>query len=269
VARIYDSGCKFDEMLVLVGKQGTGKSSLLARLGGRWFSDSLKSFENKEAGEHLQNGWIFEIGEMHAMKKTEVEHVKAFLSKTEDRYRVAYDRQVSEFPRKCVFFGTTNNKDFLTDDTGNRRFWPVDISIDQAKYNQWTHLTDEVVRQIWAEALVYYRSGESLTLDSRARADAEVQQEAHYESDPREGTIREWLEAEIEDDMGQPTGQKRQRVCAAQVWVECLHKRIGDLTKWESRVICGVLRNAPGWKERNGRARIEGYGQVIVFEREK
>ncbi|MBD2861619.1 virulence-associated E family protein [Paenibacillus oceani] len=269
VARIYDSGCKFDEMLVLVGKQGTGKSSLLARLGGRWFSDSLKSFENKEAGEHLQNGWIFEIGEMHAMKKTEVEHVKAFLSKTEDRYRVAYDRQVSEFPRKCVFFGTTNNKDFLTDDTGNRRFWPVDINIDQAKYNQWTHLTDEVVRQIWAEALVYYRSGESLTLDSRARADAEVQQEAHYESDPREGTIREWLEAEIEDDMGQPTGQKRQRVCAAQVWVECLHKRIGDLTKWESRVICGVLRNAPGWKERNGRARIDRYGQVIVFEREK
>ncbi|MNO32452.1 Virulence-associated protein E [compost metagenome] len=267
VARIYDPGCKFDEMLVLVGKQGTGKSSLLAKLGGRWFSDSLKSFENKEAGEHLQNGWLFEIGEMHAMKKAEVESVKAFLSKTEDRYRVAYDRQVSEFPRKCVFFGTTNNMDFLTDDTGNRRFWPVDIHKDRAKYDQWTHLTDDVVRQIWAEALTYYRAGETLTLDSRARAEAEAQQQEHYESDPREGTIREWLESEIDDEMGRPTGQKRQRVCAAQVWVECLNKRIGDLTKWESRVICGVLRNAPGWAEKRGRVRMDGYGYVAAFER--
>ncbi|MNW46301.1 Virulence-associated protein E [compost metagenome] len=267
VARIYDPGCKFDEMLVLVGKQGTGKSSLLAKLGGRWFSDSLKSFENKEAGEHLQNGWLFEIGEMHAMKKAEVESVKAFLSKTEDRYRVAYDRQVSEFPRKCVFFGTTNNTDFLTDDTGNRRFWPVDIHKARAKHDQWTHLTDDVVRQIWAEALTYYRAGETLTLDSQAQEEAEAQQQAHYESDPREGTIREWLESEMEDEMGRPTGQKRQRVCAAQVWVECLNKRIGDLTKWESRVICGVLRNAPGWTEKSGRARMDGYGYVAIFER--
>ncbi len=124
VAQLYRPGCKFDEMLVLVGPQGAGKSSLLAKLGRDWFSDSLRTFENKEAGEHLQAGWIFEIGELSAMKKSEVDEVKAFLSKTEDRYRVAYDRQVSEFPRKCVFFGTTNTRDFLRDETGNRRFGP-------------------------------------------------------------------------------------------------------------------------------------------------
>ncbi|MEJ9220675.1 virulence-associated E family protein [Paenibacillus glucanolyticus] len=267
VARLYRPGCKFDQMLVLVGPQGAGKSSLLAKLGREWFSDSLRTFENKEAGEHLQSGWIFEIGELSAMKKTEVEEVKAFLSKTEDRYRVAYDRQVSEFPRKCVFFGTTNTRDFLRDATGNRRFWPIEIFPDRAIKSHWEELTEEEVSQIWAEVLSWFKAGETLELDSEARMEAERQQAAHMETDPREGIIQEWLDMPLEDEMGRPTEDLRDRVCAAQIWTECLGKKRGDMRAWESKELADILRRIPGWRERKGKARVPGYGVQLVFER--
>jgi putative DNA primase/helicase len=267
ITRLYQPGCKFDQMLVLVGPQGAGKSSLLAKLGREWFSDSLRTFENKEAGEHLQNGWIFEIGELSAMKKTEVEEVKAFLSKTEDRYRVAFDRQVSEFPRKCVFFGTTNTREFLRDTSGNRRFWPIVVTPEHAKLNHWEHLGDSEVRQIWAEVLTWYRASESLMLDNEAREESERQQAAHMESDPREGLIQEWLESEERDDMDEPTGKLRQRVCAAQIWVECIGRRKGDMKAWEAREICDIIRRFPGWVERKGRVHMPIYGKQTVFER--
>lgn len=266
VNRIYQPGCKFDQMLVLVGPQGAGKSSLLAKLGQEWFSDSLRTFENKEAGEHLQRAWIFEIGELSAMKKSEVEEVKAFLSKTEDRYRVAYDRQVSEFPRKCVFFGTTNTKEFLRDTTGNRRFWPVEVNPERAKWCHWDHLDRELVQQIWAEVLCWYKAGESLQLDSEARKAAEQQQAAHMESDPREGLIQEWLDSEELDEMDRPTGRLRRRVCAAQIWVECLGKRRGDMKPWDAKELCDIMRKMPGWIEK-GRAHVPGYGRQTVFIR--
>ncbi|WGV57807.1 virulence-associated E family protein [Brevibacillus brevis] len=268
VARLYRPGCKFDQMLVLVGPQGAGKSSLLAKLGREWFSDSLRTFENKEAGEHLQSGWIFEIGELSAMKKTEVEEVKAFLSKTEDRYRVAYDRQVTEFPRKCVFFGTTNTRDFLRDATGNRRFWPIEVAPERAELSHWTHLTEEVVSQIWAEVLCWFKAGETLELDQEACEEAERKQAAHMESDSREGLIQEWLDTPIEDEWADdPSDLLRQRVCAAQIWTECLGKKRGDMRPWEGKEIMDILRRIPGWVERNGKARVAGYGVQRVFER--
>ncbi|SDG48155.1 virulence-associated E family protein [Desulfosporosinus hippei] len=269
VKRLYVPGCKFDEMLVLIGPQGAGKSSLLAKIGREWFSDSLRTFENKEAGEHLQSGWIFEIGELSAMKRTEVEEVKAFLSKTEDRYRVAYDRQVSEFPRKCIFFGTTNTRDFLRDTTGNRRFWPVEVHPEKARYNHWKHLTNELIDQIWAEVLCWFKAGETLELDKAARDEATKQQALHMENDPREGIIQEWLETPVEDEWGEQSEEKvfRDRVCAAQIWVECLNNKKGSMRPWEAKDICDILRRIPGWKELNGRVRVSGFGQQTAFER--
>lgn len=267
VSRLYRPGCKFDQMLVLVGPQGAGKSSLLAKLGREWFSDSLRTFENKEAGEHLQSGWIFEIGELSAMKRSEVEEVKAFLSKTEDRYRVAYDRQVSEFPRKCIFFGTTNNREFLKDATGNRRFWPVDVVPEQAERSHWDDFNDYEVRQVWAEVMSWYKAGETLELDRVTREEADRRQAAHMESDPREGLIQEWLETEEVDELDRPTGQLRDRVCAAQIWIECLGKRRGDMKPWDAKEIMDLLRNISGWTERKGKAKIREYGVQRVFER--
>jgi len=279
VKRIYEPGCKFDEMLVLVGPQGVGKSSLLAKMGRSWFSDSIKRFEPKEAGEHLQGTWIVEIGELAAMKKSEIEEVKQFLSKLEDKYRVAFDRVVTGFPRKCVFFGTTNNRNFLYDPTGNRRFWPVDVGVKVSKYNHFKELTDDIVCQMWAEALSWYKKGESLTLSDEGREEAKKQQEAHFEVDTREGLIARYLETPLPENwdamedyerqeyLENPTGTiERKITCVAEIWVECLGKNISDLKPWESKPIADIVRRIPGWQDRKPtRANFKRYGKQTAF----
>lgn len=267
VKRLYEPGCKFDYMLVLVGPQGAGKSTIIQMLAQRWFSDSLKTFDTKEAGEHLQSAWIFEFGELAGMTKTEVDEIKQFITKRSDKYRVAYDRVITDFPRKCVFFGTTNNWNFLKDPTGNRRFWPVTVEPDKRTKNVFTDLSEYEIGQIWAEAVKAYRGGEELVLSPEVDAEAKRVQGVHLEEDPRVGLIQEWLETPIEDDMGQPTGQLRNRVCASQVWVECLHNKAGSMRPWEAREICDMLRRIPGWKERKTKARIPGYGVQNVFDK--
>ncbi|MFA2751108.1 VapE domain-containing protein [Bacillus mobilis] len=286
VTRIYEPGCKFDYMPVLVGAQGAGKSSTIAKLAREWFSDSLKNFDNKEAGEHLQNSWIFEFGELAGMKKAEVEEIKAFITKTVDSYRVAYERVVSEFPRKCVFIGTTNTHDFLRDQTGNRRFWPITVDSKKQKYNPITELTDEIVGQIWAEAMELYRQGEKLYLDPELEAEARKVQEGHMEQDPRTGVIEEYLETMLpqnwdnmqvferqnflSDRDTRKTGTvKREKVCPAEIWTECLGNDYKNMKVHEARVIANILRSLDGWKERKpSRTIFKHYGKQTTFIRE-
>ncbi|MTI56135.1 virulence-associated E family protein [Geosporobacter ferrireducens] len=267
VRRLYEPGCKFDYMLVLVGPQGCGKSTIIQMLAKQWFSDSLKTFDTKEAGEHLQSAWIFEFGELAGMTKTEVDEIKQFITKRSDKYRVAYDRVVTDFPRKCVFFGTTNNWNFLKDPTGNRRFWPLTVEPSKRKKNIFTDLTEYEIGQVWAETLLAYKAGESLILSPEVDKEAAKIQGVHMEDDPRVGLIQEWLETPIEDDMGHSTGQIRTRVCASQIWVECLHNKAGSMRPWEARELCDILRRIPGWRERKTRVRIPGYGPQNVFEK--
>ncbi|BBH19809.1 hypothetical protein Back11_11540 [Paenibacillus baekrokdamisoli] len=281
IKRIYEPGCKFDYMLVLVGPQGVGKSSLLAKMGKQWFSDSLKTFDSKEAGEHLQGAWVIEIGELAAMKKAEVDEIKQFLSKESDRYRVAYDRMVTDFPRKCVFFGTTNNSNFLQDATGNRRFWPVTVDPDKRTKNHFTELTDTVVGQLWAEALCLYKDKESLELDSAMYAEAQAMQERHMDTDPREGLIQEYLDTLLPENWDEldeydrreylrtPTGSvQRTKVCPAEVWVECLESPLKLFKSWESKAICDIIRRMPEWRERMPeKTRFKLYGRQKTFER--
>jgi len=240
----------------------------------------LKSFDSKEAGEHMQSAWIFEFGELAAMKKAAVEEIKAFITKRSDKYRVAFDRVVSDFPRKCVFFGTTNNYNFLKDDTGNRRFWPVDVDPDKRTKNVFVDLTEYEIGQIWAEAVHYYKMGEVLKLPDKLEAQARIVQSAHEEDDPRLGLIEEYLDkplADNWDDMDSwerinylqlPTGNiRRKRVSASEIWVECLGNKRGELKIWDAREIYNVLRKIPGWVEKKGRVRISIYGKQTVFER--
>lgn len=281
IKRLYEPGCKFDYMLVLVGPQGAHKSSILAKMGKQWFSDSLKTFDSKEAGEHLQGAWIIEIGELAAMKKAEVDEIKQFLSKESDRYRVAYDRMVSDFPRKCVFFGTTNNNNFLQDTTGNRRFWPVTVDPEKRTMNHFVDLTDHLVGQLWAEAMSLYSGGEPLELGQSMYADAQKMQERHMDTDPREGWIMDYLEKLLPDDwdyldeymrkdyLRTPVGNaKRTRVCAAEIWVECLDSQLKFFKPWDAKAICDIMRRLPDWKERNPeKTRFKIYGQQKTFER--
>ncbi len=123
VARVYEPGIKFDYALVLVGPQGIGKSEIISRLGCGFSSDTLTTLQGKEAYEQIQSFWLIELGELSALKKAEVETIKLFISKKEDAFRQAYARYTGRYPRQCIFIGTTNNDEFLKDQTGNRRFY--------------------------------------------------------------------------------------------------------------------------------------------------
>src|SRR5690606_27399889 len=136
-------------------------------LGHRWYSDSLQTFEGKEASEMIQGVWLNEVGELTGMSRSEANAVKQFLSRTEDIYREPFGRRTKAFPRRCVFFGTTNDAEFLKDRTGNRRFWPVDVGVQTPSKNVFQQLELEV-EMIFAEAFVYWQLGEPLYLTGEA-----------------------------------------------------------------------------------------------------
>lgn len=199
VARIMTPGRKYDTMLVLVGEQGRYKSTVFMIMGGDWFSDSLRTFGDKDSMETIQGTWINEVAEMQALAKAEINAVKMFLSKRSDYYRAAYGRYATDRPRQCVFFGTSNTKECLTDTTGNRRFWPVDIDQQPRKKDVGSELAKER-DQLWAEAMAYWKLGEALYLPQDLEKEARTVQEAHREQHPWEGIIVDFLREELPAD---------------------------------------------------------------------
>jgi putative DNA primase/helicase len=276
VARVMEPGCKFDTMTVICGRQGIGKTTLIEKLGMNWFSNSVRTFEGKDAAELLQGVWIVEIGELEVFKKTDIRSIKQFLSKRDDQYRAAYARKTDKHLRKCVFFGTTNDHEYLTDPTGNRRFWPIDAEAQPPTKSALTDLNEYEVRQIWAEAVIRWRCGETLFLDQRMEAEAEKRREGHTERDPLQGQIEEFLERPIPADWDRWNLERRRlfwaggtpdianltqrdRVCALEIWRECLGD-VRNMSKADSNRINTVLSSIPGWS-RVGTIRFGGgYG---------
>ena len=198
--RVYHPGIKFDSMIVLNGDQGIGKSTLIAKLGGEWYSDSLNlsDMNDKTAAEKLQGYWIMEIGELAGMRKADLDKVKAFISRQDDKYRASFGRRVTPHPRQCVFFGTTNSQNgYLRDITGNRRYWNVKVP-GNGKYKPWD-MDEDTVRQVWAEVMVYAKAGEKLYLPSELEAYAKEEQRAAMERDDREGLVQEYLDMLLPD----------------------------------------------------------------------
>ena len=283
VVRAMNPGAKFDQMTILSGPQGIGKSSLLDIMSRGWFNDSIRTFEGKEASELLQGVWIVEISELDAFRRTDVARIKQFLSLRSDRFRAAYARHVKEMPRCCVFFGTTNTGDYLRDRTGNRRFWPVDVGKHPAAKSVWKELPAEV-DQLWAEAVARWRLGETLYLAGELETAAKVQQEDHRETSAREGLIMEFLERPVPKDWsswsldrrrmfwgGNVQGDlelvPRQRVCALEIWCELLDGQKKDLKNSDTAEINGILESLEGWK-RTATPRKFGYcGSQRGFER--
>ncbi|RYZ17362.1 MAG: hypothetical protein EOO70_02155, partial [Myxococcaceae bacterium] len=159
VARALRPGSKVDTMLVLQGEQGAGKSkSIRALCGERWFTDDLAEFGSKDAAEQLLGAWFVEVAELGAMNRSEVERVKSFISREVDRFRPAYGHKVVDRPRQCVFIGTTNADTYLRDETGNRRFWPVQVgAVGQLDVEALKRDRD----QLWAEAVAQVAAGAS------------------------------------------------------------------------------------------------------------
>jgi predicted P-loop ATPase len=281
VARVMTPGIKYDTMVVLVGDQGQGKSTLISTMAKDWFSDDLKTFDGKEAAELLQGNWLIEIGEMSAYNRTDREVMKSFLSRRVDNYRPAYARKTEKFPRRCVFFGTTNVHGFLQDETGDRRFWPVDTAKQPPIKDVFTDLPNEV-DQLWAEAFVYWQCGESLILKDELLEEAKRQQEEHRSSDAWEGEIRDfvdrlvppnWYELSKESRRLFWNGEfgrtepgddwiKRDRICAQEIWYELFNGDLKYLKRSEVVRINSILERIPGWKKHPGALRYGPYGVV-------
>ena len=283
VARAVIGGVKYDYMPILAGPQGLGKSTLLATLGKNWFSDSLTTFEGKDAAEMLQGTWINEIGELNAMNKYETAAVKQFLSKRVDIYRAAYGRRTEEHPRRCVFFGTSNDAEFLRDYTGNRRFWPIDVGENASKLSVFDDLPGQV-DQIWAEAVMYWRLGEQLYLTGEAERLAQEAQEAHREASGWEGMIMDFLEKEVPFSWDKMDISERKmflngnaktdeplypldKVCVMEIWVECIGGDQRYLKPQDRTKINNILRRIPGWERIKTPARFGPYGSARGYSR--
>lgn len=286
VARVMTPGCKFDNMTILTGAQGIGKSTLLKKMGRDWFSDSIKSFEGKEASELVQGVWLVEIAELEAFNRTEVGRIKQFLSQQEDIYRAAYGRNIGWHPRRCVFFGTSNNGEYLRDKTGNRRFWPVDVGVTAPAKSVFSDLDNEV-DQLWAEAVVYWRLGESLYLPKEIEAVALEEQENHREHSAREGLIMEFVERRVPKDWNKwPIDRRRifwsgnaaeegmelverTQICALEVWCEAIGGDYKSMKYSDATEINNVITAIPNWKKQKTPRKYGYCGSQRGFEKQE
>lgn len=283
VTRVFHPGTKFDTALILVGPQATYKSTFVKKLGKNWFSDTFTTVQGKESFEQIQGAWLVEIAELSGLKKAEVETIKHYISKCEDSFRPAYGRTIETYKRQCVFFGTTNSKDFLRDPTGNRRFLPIDVRPEYATKNVAEELTDEEVDQIWAEAYEMYKQGEPLYMTGEEDMIAKIEQHKHSEQDERKGIIEEYLNAKypdnwasmdlydrrrwLEDPLSQAGTIQKDFVCVAEIWCECLGKEKNDMSRYNTRDINDILRSLPEWEASTSTKNFSIYGKQKYYKR--
>lgn len=292
VARIVHPGTKFDSVLILNGPQGIGKSTFFAKLAGDWFSDSLTltDMKDKAGPEKLQGYWILELGELAGMRKTDVEVVKSFISRSDDKYRASYGVNVESHPRQCIIVGSTNAESgFLRDITGNRRFWPVRISGD-GKRKAW-QMSVYDVEQIWAETLVLYAKGEKLYLEGSDVELATNEQADAMESDEREGLVRSYLDTLLPDDWNALSLYERRNylngsefggesrvgtvertiVCNMEIWCECFGRDASAMKPADSYAIAGIMKKINGWNKyqgnKNGTSHFPIYGRQRCYEK--
>lgn len=282
VTRIYKPGTKFDTALVFYSEQGVGKSTLIQRLSKGWFNDSLTSLSGKESYEAIQFAWLVELAELSALRRSDVEAVKNFISKREDTYRGAYARRVKTHQRQCVFFGSTNDDEFLKDATGNRRFFPVAVRRVKKTHVIFEPQFDAIVDQLWAEAMNAFIFGEALTLSDEAEMIAGGTRDEFTERTPLQGLIEDYLDrlfpADYEDrylpqrldflngDLGE-VGTVRKDTCSLiEVWTEALGRKKEDYTSAKGREIANALKSLKGWK-RGKQARLKLYGPQVIYRR--
>jgi len=233
VARVFNPGCKADYMLILEGEQGIRKSTACGILAGKWFSDNMpENVAGKDASQHLKGKWLIEIAELHAMNRADATALKAFITRTIEKYRPSYGRKDVHEPRQCLFIGTTNKAVYLRDETGGRRFWPVKVGV--------THEldTDALIRdrdQLFAEAVHLFKSGKTWWPDSSFEAEhIAPQQAARFETDAWEDRIHEFL-----SDKG--------RVTVLDVAQHGLSMEVAKLGTMEQRRITTILERL-GWE---------------------
>ena len=256
INRLYNPGCKFDDVPVLIGtKQGEGKSTFV-----RWlalkdeFFTEVTEIEGQKGIEAIEGSWICEIAELLALTKAkEVEAVKSYITKQSDKYRRPFDKRTSEVKRQCIFIGTTNKEQFLTDKTGNRRFYPVKVR--QSGYELFKNeksIRREIL-QCWAEAKVKYEKNEMLPVaDSAIMEEIKIHQQNAVEDDYRDGIIEAYLE-------------NRHMVCIIELWQKALGNETIKPTKRDSNEISLIMQRMSGWEKSKNAVRVSPYGVQKVW----
>ena len=250
IHRLYNAGCKFDDVCVLIGtKQGEGKSSFV-----RWlaikdeFFTEVTEIEGQKGVEAIEGAWVCEIAELLAVTKSkEVEAVKSYITKLVDRYRRPFDRRTTDHKRQCVFIGTTNKEQFLTDKTGNRRWYPVKVNSSGYDLHDNKNAIQADILQAWAEAKYLYDKGELKPYANRnLLEDIRAKQEQAVEDDYRVGMITEYLSHQYKD-----------RVCILELWKYALDNQFSKPTRRESNEIALILQSIGGWE----RTKVERHSE--------
>ena len=263
VHRAFRPGCKFDEVPILIGeKQGEGKSTFIKWLAmdDEYFNDNISDFDSQKGIEALQGKWIVEISEMLALKRAkEVESIRAYISRQTDYYRAPYERFAENYPRRCIFIGTSNNAEILSDRTGNRRFYPIIIHSNGFELNDHQDEIKEYIAQCWAEAVALFRAGKLQPYVKREVMDAvKKAQEAAVEEDGRIGLIEKYLE-------NKPVGHK---VCTYELWYDALGND-PDLRKPNVKLDLNPLKQLMGlfdeWERTGDRIYTDKYGRQRVW----
>ena len=251
IHRLYNPGCKFDTVPVLIGvKQGEGKSTIVRWLALRddFFSE-VTEIEGQKGIESIEGSWICEIAELLALTRAkEVEAVKSYISKQTDKYRKPYERRVVEIPRQCIFIGTTNRRQFLTDKTGNRRFLPVKCQSDGHSLYRRQDRCKQYILQCWRQAKAMYDAG---TLDAVPQPlltdEIKQAQQLAAEDDYREGMIREYL-------------IDKNAICIIDIWENALGNPFTRPSKKESNDIGLIMQSMPEWIRAEKPMRFGKYG---------
>ena len=258
INRLYRPGCKFDEVPVLIGtKQGEGKSTAVRWLAleDRFFAE-LTEIEGQKGVEAIEGAWVCEIAELLALTKTkDVEAVKAYITKQADRYRKPFERRVRECPRQCIFIGTTNREQFLTDKTGNRRFYPVRVRQTAQELFEHEAEIKEYILQCWAEAKAKFDAGEMAPYaDGALFKEIRERQNDAVEDDWREGLIAAYLE-------------DKRKVCILELWQKALGNDFTKPSRKESNDIVLIMQKMEGWERSLVSEKLPPYGTQRVWIR--
>lgn len=263
IKRVFHPGCKFDYVLVLVGEQGKGKSMFLQFLAVNpdWYDGNFCTIEGDKAIEKLRGRWILEMAELLAVKKQkDVEAFKAFVTTQEDGYRAPYERRTSHVKRQCVFAATTNDYQFMSDRTGNRRYLPIRINVHTVPRDQRLEADPEATkaefRKAWAEAYhIYTTKHPQLVMPPDLEQETFRQQSMYMQEDPWIGLIQEYLD------------HHSGRVCSKMLWDEALDNEgiQGKSPDWK-HITTIMEMNITGWKQMDKRVRCGKYGIQICYE---
>ena len=252
VSRVYKPGSKFDYTIILQGSQGIGKSTFLKlmALDDSWFNDSLDSLDSDKAVQSLTGSWIIEFAELKSLARTAggVESVKRFLTATQDKYRIPYERRADTFYRQCVFAGTTNKDDFLQDETGNRRFLIVQTGVKKPSKSLFVPEIMDTIKLAWAEAVHIWKNEKPQLILPEA-----YMQEANMADDGKRGIILDYLEGKTQ-------------VCAREIWFEALKETIPP-KNWQASEINNIVAKIPGWERLKTPRKFDGYGQQRGFRK--